>query len=97
MSSLGQSLASTATSGVGSTLYFDEDGFAYRLEVNGEMMIAEGMNEDSPSTIDLSLAGEDYGLLDHIDELTLIEEPDFELINKVSLLQPEFVVASSRR
>ncbi len=74
---------------------FDEDGFAYRLEVNGEMMIAEGMNEDSPSTIDLSLAGEDYGLLDHIDELTLIEEPDFELINKVSLLQPEFVVASA--
>lgn len=73
---------------------FDEDGFAYRLEVNGEMNINESSEDDLPGSNELTLAGDDSALLDHIDELTLIEEPDFELINKVSLMQPEFIVAN---
>jgi len=74
---------------------FDEDGFAYRFEKDGEITVNENEGEELPSPVDLSLANDDSLLIANANELTLIEEPDFELISKVSILQPEFVVASS--
>lgn len=75
---------------------FDEDGFAVEYDptfTSGDITLVGEEEEEVPDVINLNSALDDSDLIAKKNKLTLIIEPDFELLDKTKIINPEFAVA----
>lgn len=79
-----------------SLIAFDEDGFAIYYDPSiesGDITVVGEEEEEIPDVLKLNSALDDSELIAKKNRLTLIIEPDFELLDKTKIINPEFAVA----